>query len=113
VVRPQRYCLFTATAAVAQPITGALLARAAGWELTDGWIVLSIVLYLFVGACWRSVVCIHARMHDLARAAEAAGTSLPPRYHRLFRIWFALGIPAFAAVLGIEWLMVARLSLAL
>ena len=29
-------------------------------------------------------------------------------YHRLFRLWFAFGFPAFAAVLAIFWLMIAR-----
>jgi len=33
---------------------------------------------------------------------------LPPAYHRLFWMWFAFGFPAFAAVLGIFWLMIAR-----
>jgi hypothetical protein len=30
------------------------------------------------------------------------------RVSRLFRWWFAFGFPAFAAVLGIFWLMIAR-----
>jgi uncharacterized membrane protein len=30
------------------------------------------------------------------------------QYHRLFWWWFAFGFPAFAAVLGIFWLMIAR-----
>lgn len=38
--------LFTVTAVVLQPITGVLLAWQAGYSLTEGWIVLSIVLYL-------------------------------------------------------------------
>ena len=33
---------------------------------------------------------------------------LPPAYHRLFWAWFAFGFPAFAAVLGILWLMLTR-----
>jgi uncharacterized membrane protein len=36
------------------------------------------------------------------------GAPLPPAYHRLFWTWFALGFPAFAAVLGIFWLMMAK-----
>lgn len=100
--------LFTATAAVAQPVTGVFLARATGWALTEGWILLSVLLYLFVGACWLPVVWIQVRMRDLALAAEAGGVPLPPRYHRLFQVWFALGIPAFACMLAILWLMLAR-----
>ena len=37
--------LFTATAAVAQPITGVLLAENVGHPLSEGWIVWSIALY--------------------------------------------------------------------
>lgn len=104
--------LFTATAAVAQPITGYLLVRASGWNLTEGWVLLSIALYLFVGACWLPVVWIQARMRDLAVQAESDGTALPAGYHRLFRVWFALGVPAFLAMLAILWLMLARPDIA-
>ncbi|MDQ7777245.1 MAG: DUF2269 family protein [Paracoccus aminovorans] len=38
----------------------------------------------------------------------ARGGALPPRYFRLFRTWFVFGFPAFAAVLSILWLMIAR-----
>ena len=31
-----------------------------------------------------------------------------PEYRRLYRIWFAAGFPAFAGVLAILWLMLAR-----
>jgi uncharacterized membrane protein len=47
-------------------------------------------------------------MRDLARKAVAAGSALPPEYHRLYRLWFAFGFPAFSAVLAIVWLMVAK-----
>jgi len=36
--------IFTATAVVAQPITGSLLALQAGYSLYEGWIIWSIVL---------------------------------------------------------------------
>lgn len=100
--------LFTATAVIAQPITGVLLARAIGWLLTESWIVLSLVLYGVTGLFWLPVVSIQMRMRDLARDAASAGQPLPPCYHRLFRIWFAFGFPAFFSVLAILWLMIAR-----
>lgn len=105
--------LFTATAVVVQPVTGALLAHVVGYPLTEGWIVASIVLYLFTGAFWLPVVWMQSRMRNLARTAATAGTPLPAQYHRLFRWWFAFGFPAFAAVLGIFWLMIARPEIAL
>jgi uncharacterized membrane protein len=100
--------VFTATAVVAQPITGVLLARITGYSLTEGWILLSIGLYLFTGAFWLPVVWMQSRMRTLAAAAAASGEALPPEYHRLFRWWFAFGFPAFTAVLAIFWLMIAR-----
>lgn len=100
--------LFTATAVVLQPVTGALLAMEIGWSLTEGWILASLALYVLVGALWLPVVWIQHRLRDLARAAVTSGVELPSEYHRLYRIWFIAGFPAFAAVLVIVWLMVAR-----
>ena len=100
--------VFTATAVVAQPITGVLLAREAGYPLTSGWIVASIILYLWTGAWWLPVVWVQSRMRRIALVAVEAGEPLPRDYHRLFRLWFASGFPAFAAVLAIFWLMIAR-----
>ena len=100
--------LFTATAVVAQPITGTLLAWIVGYSLLDRWILLSIGLYLLTGAFWLPVVWMQMRMRDLAIRATREAKPLPPEYHRLFRLWFAFGFPAFAAVLAIFWLMIAR-----
>jgi uncharacterized membrane protein len=100
--------LFTATAVIAQPITGVALAWVVGYSLWDGWIVLSILLYLVTGAFWLPVVWMQMRMRELAAAAVAEGQLLPRAYHRLFWLWFAFGFPAFAAVLAIFWLMIAR-----
>ena len=100
--------LFTATAAIAQPITGYLLAKSAGWPLTSGWVALSLGLYVFVGVFWLPVVWMQLRMRNLARAARDAGAPLPDAYHRLFRWWFAFGFPAFAAALVIVWLMLTK-----
>lgn len=100
--------LFTASAVILQPITGTWLAWSSGYSLRDGWIAASIALYLVTGAFWLPVVWMQMQMRDLAvRAIETDG-KLPARYYRLFRSWFAFGFPAFAAVLGIFWLMIAR-----
>lgn len=100
--------VFTATAVVVQPITGYLLARFLGYPMFDGWIALSLILYGVTGAFWVPVVFMQIRMRDLAAAAVRDGTALPRAYHRLFWTWFAFGFPAFAAVLGILWLMTSR-----
>lgn len=100
--------LFTTTAVIAQPVTGTLLAWRLGWSLADGWIMLSLVLYVVTGVFWLPVVWIQVRLRDLALTAAALSAPLPDSYHRLFRIWFLCGIPAFLSVLSILWLMIAR-----
>jgi uncharacterized membrane protein len=100
--------LFTATAVIVQPITGVALAWYMGWSLWEGWIALSILLYLFTGAFWLPVVWMQVRMRDLAADAAASNQPLPPAYHTLFWWWFAFGFPAFGAVLAIFWLMIAK-----
>ncbi|HET6630331.1 MAG TPA: DUF2269 domain-containing protein [Woeseiaceae bacterium] len=100
--------LFTTTAVVLQPVTGIALATLRGYPLTDGWILLSLLLYAFVGGFWLPVVWMQVRMRDLALEAVAAKAPLPRQYHRLFRWWFAFGCPAFAGVLAIFWLMIRR-----
>jgi uncharacterized membrane protein len=99
---------FTASAVILQPITGAGLAHLAGYPLLSGWVGLSLVLYVVTGLCWLPVVWIQIRLRNLATQAVNISAPLPERYFHLFRLWFVLGFPAFAAVLGIVWLMVAK-----
>lgn len=105
--------VFTATAAILQPVTGFFLARMIGWPLEEGWIVLSLILYIVTGIFWLPVVWIQIKLRNLARAAAMADTPLPAAYFTLYRIWFACGFPAFFAVMGILWLMLTKPSLAL
>ncbi|WFP65714.1 MULTISPECIES: DUF2269 family protein [unclassified Mesorhizobium] len=100
--------LFTATAVVAQPITGVALAWHVGYSLWEGWIALSIVLYIVTGLFWLPVVWMQMEMRDRASAAAQAGQPLPHSYHQLFRLWFLFGFPAFGAVAAILWLMITR-----
>ncbi|PLU73368.1 hypothetical protein BMJ21_05955, partial [Sinorhizobium medicae] len=65
--------LFTATAVVLQPVTGIALAWNVGYSLAEGWIVLSIFLYLITGAFWLPVVWMQMEMRRLAEAASKAG----------------------------------------
>jgi uncharacterized membrane protein len=54
------------------------------------------------------VVAIQLRLRELAAAAVRTGQPLPPDYERLFRIWFALGWPAFLGVIAIFALMIFK-----
>jgi uncharacterized membrane protein len=100
--------VFTATAVIAQPVTGVLLAREVGYSLLDAWILWSIVLYLITGAFWLPVVWMQMRLRDLASDAARNKAELPRAYHKLFWWWFAFGFPAFGAVITIFWLMIAK-----
>lgn len=100
--------IFTATAIIAQPVTGYLLMREEGFTFSERWLLASIALYAIAGAFWLPVVWMQVRMRDLAKAAASRGEPLPEAYHRLFQLWFAFGFPGFGAVLGIVWLMIAK-----
>lgn len=100
--------IFTASAVIIQPITGSLLALQIGWKLTEPWILVSIGLYIFIGAFWMPVVFIQKKMQTLAEESIMANRKLPERYYRLFNIWLACGFPAFFFMLGIIALMIMR-----
>ena len=100
--------LFTTPAVIVQPLTGAWLIHLAGYDWTSRWIVWSIALYFLAGACWLPVVWMQIRMREMARVAVQEGTALPERYFRFLRVWIALGIPAFLALVGVFYLMVAK-----
>ena len=100
--------ILIAPVAIAQPITGVLLAFDRGYPLDSGWILASLALYVFTGACWLWVVWLQIGMARLARAAVESGRPLPDAYQRKYRLWFLLGWPAFIAVLAIIYLMIFK-----
>ena len=100
--------LFTATAVVAQLVTGILLANVQNYPLTSSWIVASLVLYVVIGMFWLPVVYFQMRIRDIAVTAIKERKPLPPDYYWYYRIWFAFGFPAFFSILIIFWLMIAR-----
>ncbi|KAF0098031.1 MAG: hypothetical protein FD144_4680 [Rhodospirillaceae bacterium] len=100
--------LFTLPAGILQPITGLALVIQAGLDLTASWLVVTYALYCLAFVCWVPVVVLQIRVRDLAAEALATGQSLPPAYHSTMRLWFALGWPAFIALIVIYLLMVAK-----
>lgn len=100
--------IFTTTTIIVQPATGLAMAHIAQLPLTTTWIFWSFVLYFVAGACWLPVVWLQLRMRALAEAAAAAGLPLPPQYFRMLRVWTALGVPAFLALVAVFYLMVAK-----
>lgn len=100
--------LFTLPTIIIQPVTGFYLVHLAGFQLSSGWIIWSIVLYLVAGACWLPVVWLQLRMHKLAQHAVSMNAALPPLYWKYFKMWVLLGIPAFVALVVVFYLMVAK-----
>jgi len=100
--------LFTTPAGLAQPATGLWLVWLTGYDLTEGWLLATYALYLLAFICWAPVVHLQIRIRDLARAAAQNGQELPQAARRAYAIWFALGWPAFAALMLVFWLMIAK-----
>jgi uncharacterized membrane protein len=99
---------FTAPAVVIQLLTGIWLVNRLGMPLGTFWITGALLLFVVTGACWLPVLWLQVHARNLSQAATQTGTPLPARYHVTMRWWFWLGWPAFASVLGIFWLMVAK-----
>ena len=76
--------VFTASAVVLQPATGVWLAWQASHSLWEGWIALSIILYIVTGLFWLPVIWMQMRKRDLAAEAAAKNHPLPRGYHLLF-----------------------------
>jgi len=100
--------VFTTPAVIVQPLSGAALIWLEGFDPWDSWLVVAYVLYAVAGACWIPVVRLQMQARDLAARAAAAGTPLPAEYHGCMRLWFGLGWPAFAAVVLLVAVMVAK-----
>jgi uncharacterized membrane protein len=100
--------LFTTPTIILQPASGLLLVHMAGFPLQTPWLLWSIALFLLAGAAWLPVVWMQIQMRDMAREAALASAPLPARYWRFLRLWVALGIVAFVALVVVFFLMVVK-----
>ena len=62
-------------------------------------------LFVFIGLCWLPVVLIQYQCQRLAQTCNPQ-QAIPELLQRLMACWFALGVPAFAALMIIFWLMI-------
>ena len=99
--------LFTTPAVVMQLVTGILLMQTLGYSFSGMWFLTVISLFLFIGLCWLPVVAIQYRLRGLAERALASGI-IEPEFKKMMRLWTALGVPAFMAIIAILWLMVFK-----
>ena len=100
--------IFTLPAVIVQPLTGMWLVWQGGYGWMDLWLVVTYVIYIIAGLCWLPVVWIQIQLKNMLVESVANGTELPKRYHKLFKIWFLLGWPAFAGLVVVFFLMVAK-----
>lgn len=100
--------MFTLTSGIVQPLTGVHLAMHMGYDFSQFWLRAATGLYIVALLCWLPVVWLQIRLTRLAASAVASSTTLPEAFYRLYRLWFALGWPAFLALLIIFYLMVAK-----
>jgi len=100
--------VLTTPSGIVQPLTGVALAYLAGWPLVSPWLVMTYFLYALAFACWVPVVWLQMSARDLAAQSARADAPLPDAYFRIMRVWFALGWPAFLALISIFVLMVTK-----
>jgi uncharacterized membrane protein len=100
--------LFIVSSALLLPSSGLALAYVAGWPLNQLWLLWSMGLFVLAGVCWLPVLWLQMRVRDMAALALAGGTPLPALARRYMGLWCAFSCPAFAVLLVIFWLMVAK-----
>ncbi|HXH54257.1 MAG TPA: DUF2269 domain-containing protein [Gammaproteobacteria bacterium] len=102
--------MFTTPAVIIQPITGVWLMYVMSYTWQTPWILIALGLFVLVGVCWLPVVWIQIKIRQLAEQSLQTGDLLceNPIYKRYIKIWFALGWPAFSAVIVIFYLMVFK-----
>lgn len=100
--------IFTGSSGLLQPISGVTLARLAGWSPSEPWLIVTYLLYAVALGCWAPVVWLQMRAQRLAQHAADTEAPLGEDYRSTMCWWFALGWPAFLALVAVYWLMVAK-----
>ncbi len=95
--------IFTTPAIVIQLLTGLWLTSKLGIPYGSVWFASVLALFILVGLCWLPVVFIQIRIKEII---DKGGTL--DDYLTLMKIWIGLGIPAFAGVLILIYLMVSK-----
>ena len=99
--------IFTAPAVLAQLLSGLLLMKLLGYSFSSSWFLTVMSLFVFIGLCWLPVIVIQYKLRREA-LLSTENKALTERFIALIRVWVALGIPAFIAIIIIFWLMVYK-----
>ena len=100
--------IFILPAVIVQPLTGLWLVWQSGYGWMDLWLTTTYGIYIIAGLCWLPVVWIQIKLKNILIECVDKGTELPPLYHKLFKVWFFLGWPAFVGLVAVFYLMVAK-----
>lgn len=100
--------IFTFPAVITQLMTGAWLVWKSGYDWTEFWLIATYFIYVIAGLCWLPVVWIQIKLKKILVQTVEHRTALPEQYHKLFKIWFILGWPAFIGLLVVFLLMVVK-----
>ena len=95
--------IFTTPAIISQFVTGIYLTSQLGIPYGSIWFLTVVGVFILVGLCWLPVVFIQIRIRNIL---THGGTLDECR--NLMKIWIGLGIPAFAGVLLLIYLMVSK-----
>jgi uncharacterized membrane protein len=99
--------IFTFPAVIVQMVTGMMLVNLLNYAYTSLWFLAVIGLFFFIGACWLPVIYLQYRLKHYADQAIKEGV-LSDSFRKTMKLWTALGIPAFVALLVVFWLMVFK-----
>jgi uncharacterized membrane protein len=94
-------------ALVLQPLSGVALALAIGLSpFGEFWILVSLVFYVAIVACWVGAFRVEQRIRDVSREAALSATPLAADYRRMFRLWSLLAGPLLFTMLAVFALMI-------
>lgn len=99
--------IFTFPAVIIQFFTGLMLVSILNYSYTSTWFLAVISLFIFIGACWLPVVYLQYRLKHFADQAIEDGV-LSDSFKKTMKLWTALGVPAFASILVLFWLMIFK-----
>lgn len=100
--------IFTLPAVIVQPLSGAWLIWQSGYVWSEYWLIVTYSIYAIAGMCWLPVVWIQIQLKNIIAKSLKDGSPLPRRYHKLFKLWLILGMPAFSGLIYIFYLMVTK-----
>lgn len=100
--------IFTTPAIIIQLITGIWLMKLLHYSFSSAWFIAVTGLFMLIGCCWIPVVFIQYKLKEIAERQQAGNIQFDGQYKKLMKLWISLGLPAFAAILIIFWLMVVK-----